>query len=435
MTTDSNKRLLVVQTAALGWDFVQANNVPPPMGREWRALETVFPAVTCTVQASFRTATPPAQHGVVANGWMDRALRRTFFWEQSAALVDGERTWSGFRAAGHRVAMLYWQQSLGESVDVLLSPAPVHKHHGGMIDATASRPADLYATLAARVGMPFKLRMYWGPMASVRSSDWIARATAELLKDRVSAPDLCLTYLPGLDYDLQRYGPDHARSHAAMQAVHGQLTHLLETAESAGYAWVVFGDYAIVPARRAVFPNRALLDAGFLSTRDVSGRQYVDLHNSRAFAVVDHEVAHVYIRDADDYGAVRRCLVELAGVEAVLDAAGQDAAGMGHARGGEMAAVAEDGAWFAYDWWTARSQAPDYAGHVDIHNKPGFDPRELFWGWPPGSVSLDASRVGGTHGKAGAQRKVAMAASCDMGAPQTLLDLSRSVKGWLAAYA
>jgi predicted AlkP superfamily pyrophosphatase or phosphodiesterase len=431
MGINSNKRLLVVQVAGLGWDLVQASGKSSVLQRDWQPMETVFPAVTCTVQASFRTGTSAGRHGVVANGWMERALHRTYFWEQSSDLVWGERIWSNFRAAGHRVAMLYWQQSLGEDVDMLLSPAPVHKHHGGLVDATASVPPDLYETLVERVGSPFKLRSYWGPLASTRSSEWIAKATAEILGDAELAPDLCLTYLPGLDYDLQRFGPEHPRAKQALSTVQNQLTQLLSKAEAAGYEWLVFGDYAIVQAERQVFINRHLREAGWLSTRDVGGRLYPELHTSRAFAVVDHEVAHVYLRNPDDLNEVQACLSGLDGVQVSLNRLEQRDQGLMHPRGGDLIVIAEDGAWFPYDWWTRRSEAPDYAGHVDIHNKPGFDPRELFWGWPPGSVSLDATRVGGTHGRVGKGRDVAISASFDVGTPQTLLDLSRVVQGWL----
>lgn len=433
MSDKTQRRLLVVQVAGLGWNLVQSHGQGSILGQNWAPMETVFPAVTCTVQATFRTGTTPERHGIVANGWMDRSLRRTFFWEQSAALVGGPRIWSDFRDTGRRVAMLYWQQSLGEAVDRVLSPAPIHKHHGGLVDATYSVPEGLYDTLVERVGRKFNLRNYWGPMASVRSSEWIAAATAELLKDEALSPDLCLTYLPGLDYDLQRFGPGHPRSNSAMQSIDQQLTQLLETAASTGYDWLVFGDYAIVRAQNPVFINRGLNDSGWMTTREVAGRAYPDLHTSRAFAVVDHEVAHIYLRDPNDADAVRSCLLNTEGIESVLNHDEQKERSLVHPRGGDLIAVAEDGNWFTYDWWTDRRKAPDYAGHVDIHNKPGFDPRELFWGWPPGSVSLDASRVGGTHGRTGKGREVAVAASYDAGSPQTLLDLSMAVGEWLQA--
>lgn len=425
------RRLLVVQVAGLGWDFVCRSDSQALLGQPFRSAATVFPAVTSTVQATFRTATLPAQHGVVANGWMERELRKVFFWEQSSTLVQGKRVWEPLRAKGGRVALLYWQQSLGEAVDVLLSPAPIHTHHGSMLEATYSRPDGLYDRLVTRLGGPFALRHYWGPMASVRSSDWISRATAAVLHDCGAQPDLCLTYLPGLDYDLQRYGPDHVKGQAAWSAVRTQLERLLLSAAETGYDWLVYGDYAIVAATRgAVRLNLALRQDGWLQTRRIGRRLYADLHASRAFAVPDHEVAHVYVSDPSDAPAVEACVRAVAGVEQVMGSAARRDAGLDHRRSGELVAVAAPGAWFTYDWWEHGREAPDYARHVDIHSKPGFDPRELFWGWPPGCVSLDTGRVGGTHGRTGDGRDVAIAASCGLGSVDNVLGLARWIGEW-----
>jgi hypothetical protein len=95
--------------------------------------------------------------------------------------------------------------------------------------------------------------------------------------------------------------------------------------------------------------------------------------------------------------------------------------------------VAEEGHWLAYPWWTKASQAPEYAGHVDIHSKPGYDPCELFWGWPPGRVSGQASRIEGSHGLAGPGHEASWAASFVKPQEMTLVHLARHVKAWLEA--
>ena len=426
MNSETHKKLLVVQVAGLSHTF---DAWPGP---ELRAMQSVFPAVTCTVQGSFRTASLPREHGMIANGLFRRDLGRVMFWEQSARLVKGERIWSEFRQRGGKVAMLFWQQSMGEDVDIVVSPAPIHKHHGGMIQDCYSRPAGLYQTLCARVGRPFKLRHYWGPMASTKSGDWIADATAALLADAELAPDLCLTYLPTLDYDLQRFGPDHAKAAGAADAAKRQLLGLLDAAASRGYEVVIFGDYAIAPVSQAAFPNLALLKAGLMSVRNVSGMLYPDLYASRAFAMVDHEVAHVYVRDPGDVEGVRELLSATDGVRDILDRAAQVQAGLDHPNSGELVLRAGEDRWFAYPWWTDKRQAPDYARHVDIHNKPGFDPCELFWGWPPGSVSQNTSRIRGSHAQIGPGREVLWGATFDLpGEVDDIIGLAFSVRDWL----
>ncbi len=435
MTAKPDKKLLVVQTAALGWDLIAPDGAETAtwLDMEFTPIETVFPAVTCTAQASFRTASAPANHGMVANGLYHRALGKAMFWEQSAHLVSGERIWQGFRQRGGTVAMLFWQQSMGEDVDVLCTPAPIHKHHGGMIETCHTRPAGLYETLCRRVGRPFKLRHYWGPLASAKAGDWISRATVEVMRDADLAPDLCLTYLPTLDYDLQRYGPDHPKAAVARAAVEAQLARLLTAAGACEYDVVIFGDYAIgAVSGPAVLPNAALLDAGLLAVRDVGGKQYPVLPESRAFALCDHEVAHVYVRDPADLAAARDVLSAVDGVAEVLDRDDATYGRAGHANGGELVILAEPGRWLGYPWWTDKARRPDYATHIDIHNKPGFDPCELFFGWPPMSITQNTARVRGSHGRVGPDRRVAVAATIPLDRGLTsLVDLASAVRDWL----
>ena len=428
------RRLLVIQVAGLGQALLVAHHGGEGLaGLRFRAAHSVFPALTCPVQASFRTAAPPSAHGMVCNGWYSRQLRRPLFWEQSSALVEGPRIWDELRAAGKAVGLLFWQQSLGEDVDVLLSPAPIHKHHGGMIDAVYSRPAGLYDELCRRVGRRFKLRHYWGPLASEHASRWIAQATAELMAMPDVAPDLLLTYLPHLDYSLLRLGPSGRGVDGELAALALHLESLCERAEATGYDVVVFGDYAFADVDRPLYPNRALREAGLLQARQVRGMLYPDLHASRALAVADHEVALVYVRDATACGAAAERLAAMAGVDEVLTGEALADRGIAHPSCGELVLVAEPGAWFAYPWWTDRREQPDYATHVDIHNKPGFDPCELFWGWPnPFATSTDAAKIGGSHGRVGPGREAAWAATCGLGEPSDLIELADAARGYMS---
>jgi len=426
------KKLLVIQVAALGHELLRANGSLHWQGLDFHSAQSVFPAVTCPVQAGFRTAASPLLHGMIANGLFHRELSRVMFWEQSSRLVAGPRIWQEFRTHGGRVGLMFWQQSLGESVDLILSPAPIHKHHGGMIQDCYSQPSGLYEQLCGTLGRSFKLRQYWGPLASTRVGDWIADATAAVLLDRQSAPDLLLTYLPSLDYDLQRFGPSHDKSRGAVQTTLAQIAQMLRAARQAEYEVLIFGDYAIAEVSEAVFPNRALRQAGLLNVRKIRGMLYPDLHTSRAFAMVDHQVAHVYVRRPEDLSVAREVLADLSGVGQILDRDCQADVGMGHANCGDIVIVAQQGSWLAYPWWTAGNERPDYAGHVDIHNKPGYDPCELYFGWPPPSVSQDTARIRGSHGRVGPGSEVAWASTLPIDRAGTLLDLAAEVRQWLS---
>lgn len=417
-------KILVVQVAALGHGLTcEFADMATGFPLQFRPLQTTFPAVTCTAQATFRTAAWPHRHGMVCNGLYDRERRKVEFWNQSTFLLSPERIWNGFRQAGRTVGMMFWQQSMGETVDLLLSPAPVHKHRGGIIQDCYSQPPELYVSLCRGLGRSFNLRHYWGPLASRKATRWITGATVEVMAS--VAPDLLLTYLPHLDYTLQKNGPaDVYPCRRAFAELVEQLIVLHHAASENGYRILVWGDYAITPAKRVVFPNRRLREAGFFAVRRIEGMTYPDLHASRAFAMVDHQTAHVFVQGDGDLGTVRRCLENTPGIDRVADRS----EAMDHPNAGDLILTADRGAWFAYPWWTDKREAPDYAAHVDIHNKIGFDPCELLLGrlLPP-QISLDPSRVMGTHGRN--DEPVAYATDLALPeTPETVVALSRGLQ-------
>lgn len=419
------RKLLVINAAALGWNLVSHL-------RTFRPAQAIFPAVTCPVQASFRTGQTIGGHGLVANGLFFEDLRKVLFWEQSARLVEGPRIWEDFRKKGGTVGMMFWQQSLGENVDFVVTPWPVHKHSGGMIQSCHTEPAWLEGKLKEHIGRPFNLMNYWGPLANHKSSDWIVDAICAAMEMPDVSPDLLLTYIPHLDYDLQRYGPDSKAADKALDVVLGYFTRLQAKAAECGYDWLIFGDYAIESATRAVFPNRALREAGLFRTRELKGMAYPDFYTSRAFAVSDHGIAHVYCRDAAAVDEARAVLEKFDGVAEVLGREQQKERGLAHPRGGDLLISAEEGVWFAYPWFTDKKEAPDFATHVDIHNKPGYDPCELYFGWPPGTVSMDTRRIHGTHGSNRPGMEIAWASSLNFSeSPATQLDLARRVQDWM----
>ena len=415
-------KLLIIDTAALGyelWDKLKEAEF-------WRKLnnqqiDTVFPALTCPVQASFRTALSPADHGMIANGFFDRNLKKTFFWEQAASLYQGKRIWEKFRKKGNSVGQICYQQTIGVDSDLILTPAPIHKHHGGMIQDFYARPKNLYKNLCKRLGKTFNLHSYWGPFTSSSSSEWIAKATIELLKTG-GAADLQLVYLPHLDYEMQKSGPYSKKSINEFKKVENILNMLFSAAKLAGYEVIIFGDYAINEAHQAIFPNKILRDANLFNQREVKGALYPDIYSSKAFAMVDHQIAHVYVPDKDDITPAKIALKAAPGIKNVFS---HDE--INHPRSGDLILEADQNYWFAYPWWDKKSEAPDYATHVDIHNKPGFDPCELFLApWPPMSISTNTSRIHGTHGASG--HSVLLASTFKMEQIKNIIDVANTVK-------
>ncbi|MFJ2784650.1 alkaline phosphatase family protein [Streptomyces sp. NPDC093249] len=341
-------------------------------------LDTVLPAVTCSVQSTFLTGRTPSEHGVVGNGWYDREMGEVAFWRQHHALVRGEKVWETARRTrpGLKVANICWWYAMGADVDITVTPRPVYHHDGRKSPDCYTVPDGLRDALTAELG-PFPLFDYWGPKAGIGSSRWIVGATRRVLADH--DPDLTLVYVPHLDYDLQRHGPDSPQARDAARGLDAVLTPLLDDLEARGSTVVALSEYGITEVRRPVDVNRVLRRAGLLRVHTQRGMEYLDPWTSRAFATPDHQVAHVYVADPTDVERVRELLLATEGVEQVLDRDGQEKAGLAHARSGELVAVATADSWFTYYYWLDEERAPDFARGVEIHRKPGYDPAELFF--------------------------------------------------------
>lgn len=395
-------KLVVVIAAALGYDLFEKN----ARSEFWKSLDTrrvtsLFPALTCPVQATLRTALPVSGHGMVASGFFDRRLRKPFFWEQSSRLYSGPRIWEDFRRGGGKVAQICLQQCPGPESDIFLSPAPVHKHHGGMIQEFLSKPDDYYHHICDITYSKFNLMHYWGPFTSVKASEWITGAAVETIRELSGEKDsLVLTYIPHLDYDLQKFGPSDPTAANAFRQTELLIEKIFTAAKLNGYEAVVCGDYAISDVSHHIMPNRILRDAGLLKLRTVNGMLYPVLHTSDAFALADHQIAHIYIENPDDIPRIKSLFTGVKGIGRVIESSADPL--LSHPNSGELILEAAEGSWFSYKWWEKSSEAPDYATHVDIHNKPGFDPCELFMSlWPPMSITQDDSKIKGSHGRGG----------------------------------
>ncbi|MEO3814213.1 nucleotide pyrophosphatase/phosphodiesterase family protein [Sphaerisporangium sp. B11E5] len=341
-------------------------------------LGTVLPAVTCSAQSTFLTGELPAGHGVVGNGWYFRDLGEVLLWRQHNALVGGEKVWQAARRErpGLTVANVCWWYAMGADVDWTVTPRPIYRADGRKDPDCYTDPPELHDELTTALGT-FPLFTYWGPGAGIASSAWICRATQQVMTTH--NPDLTLSYIPHLDYDLQRYGPSDPRSAAAAAELDTVLAPLLDAAAARGTTVVALSEYGITDVSRPVDVNRALRAEGFLRVHTQDGMEYLDPWTSRAFAVADHQVAHVYVADPADVPAVAKLCASIRGVGEVLDDEGKRAHGLDHARSGELVLLAERDAWFTYYYWLDDDRAPDFAHLVEIHRKPGYDPAELFF--------------------------------------------------------
>ena len=370
------KKLTVI-AAGLGWRLLERRGRTSLAGLRFEPRPSVFPAVTCVAQASLRTGLTPTEHGMVSNGvWLDD-LNKPAFWEQSARLVRGPRVWS--RNSG----VFFFQQSLGEDVELIVSPAPIHKHGGGMIMSCYTKPTEMAEELRRRCGT-FPLWRYWGPLASSKVGrkciDWF-----EAMTD-IHNVDEGWLYLPTLDYAAQKHGPDSPQDAAAFAEFVRQVERLATLCERRGCALEVMGDYEITPVTAPpVRPNVTLRQAGLFRTRAVGGMAYPDFYQSTAFALCDHEFCILY---GPESSKARDLLLATGDYEEAQLGANSEGARPLAAR---TILLARRGGWCEYKWWTDKHEAPDFASHVDIHNKPGYDPAELFL--------FCHGTVRGTHGR------------------------------------
>lgn len=359
-------------------DLAHAPNLRAVGDRGFAApLDTVFPAVTCTVQATFLTGERPSGHGAVANGWYFRDLAQVWLWRQSNHLVQGDKLYETARRRdpGFTCAKMFWWWNMYADVAWSVTPRPEYHANGLKKPGLYSHPAALAEDLQSRHG-PFPLFDFWGPKAGLPSTQWILDATRDVFVRE--QPSLTLAYLPHLDYDHQRYGPDDPRSIAQVAALDAACAPILDEARERGAAVVVLSEYGIEAAERPVMINRVLHEQGMLAVQETSHGQLLDAGASRAFAVADHQCAHVYVADPADRARVRSLLAATDGIAQVLDREAQRDHGIDHERSGELVCIAEPGCWFAYHYWLDEARRPDFAATVDIHRKPGYDPTELF---------------------------------------------------------
>ena len=340
-------------------------------------LRAVTPAVTCAAQASYLTGSLPSQHGIVGNGWFFRELSEIWFWRQSNKLVGGEWVWEAGRKRNpdFTCANMFWWYNMYLTAEIGVTPRPMYPADGRKIPDCYAKPAELRDELTEKLGR-FPLFKFWGPMTDISSSQWIADSTIHVLDTR--QPTLTLVYLPHLDYNLQRLGPDHpgiAKDLAEVDAVCGQV---IERAERDDARIIVLSEYGITPVSRPIHINRALREAGHIQVREEMGRELLDPGACSAFAVADHQIAHVYLPDPGRLAEVKALVEALPGVEEVLDAESKPARGLDHERAGDLVAIAEADSWFTYYYWLDDARCPDFARTVEIHRKPGYDPVELF---------------------------------------------------------
>ena len=362
-------------------------------------VQHAFPAVTWPSQASLLTGKSPTEHGVIANGFFWRDSHKVEMWTAWNEVIQQPQIWDLLTAKGLKTAAWFPMLSKGCGADFVCMPAPIHKPDGSEDLWCHTKPQEYYGTLLEKYGH-FPLQHFWGPLANIKSSQWIADSAMDCAREY--GPDFFYIYLPHLDYAAQKFGPDSEQAAQAvvdLDALVGEL--LKEMKASLGDpALIVHSEYVISPVDHVSYPNRALREAGLLQvcSRDDEPGEYLDFENSKAWALVDHQFSHVFVKDsnASDVEAVASLFSDVVGIDKVLVGPAREA--LDHDRSGDVVLVSSPNSWQAYYWWNDDSLAPSFARNVDIHRKPGYDPVELCFDMATKSVPLDATLIKGSHG-------------------------------------
>lgn len=344
----------------------------------------------------------PREHGVAANGFFWRDRGEVEMWTAWNDCIERPQLWDLLHERDPSITSAVWfpLHSKGCGADYICTPAPVHNPDGSESLWCYTRPEGMYGELRDAMGH-FPLQHFWGPMAGIQSSAWII-GSAIWAADRYQ-PNLFYIYLPHLDYAAQKYGPDSPQATQALAELDVEIGNLvagMQTAYSENPLWIVASEYAIVPVDHVTYPNRVLREAGMLTLWEEDELEYLDVANSPAWALVDHQFSHVFVRDRDA-ATISRVADLFRGKEDIAEVlVGEERAkyALDHERSGDVILISTPSSWQAYYWWLDDAKAPKFAHTVDIHRKPGYDPVELFFDPVKKGIPLDATLVKGSHG-------------------------------------
>jgi predicted AlkP superfamily pyrophosphatase or phosphodiesterase len=369
---------------------------------EYGYLKPVFPSVTSTVQTSILSGKYPNEHGIISNGLYDRENLQVQFWEQSSKLVQTDRIWDILKKNNNNIktSILFWQNTMFANSDYVITPRPIHLENGQIDMWCYSRPPNYYEEVSQTIG-EFDLFSYWGPFASFKSTEWIAKSVEYTLQKH--NPNLLFAYFPQLDYPSQKFGKDSVEVKQDLKKIDKIIASIITKVKEMGKIdeteFIFFSEYAFNDVDNGISINKDLREKGLLYTRTINNKEYIDFEYSKAFAMVDHQIANIYVNTYDDIYNIKKVLEDIPGIEKVCDKNEKQQLKINHPRSGELIAISARDKWFNYHWWYENDKAPTFTKTVDIHRKPGYDPLELFIDPQKKSISFETKMIKGSHGR------------------------------------
>jgi predicted AlkP superfamily pyrophosphatase or phosphodiesterase len=342
-----------------------------------KSIQGVFPAVTTTAQSAMLTGKEASEHGIVGNGWYFKDLAEVGFWKQSNAIVESPKIWEVLKARDNSFtcANSFWWYNMYSSVDYSMTPRPHYPADGSKILDLYSSPKQFHYDIEKDIGK-FPFFNFWGPKAGIASSKWIANAAIKVQQQYM--PNLHLIYLPHLDYNLQRLGPNDPKIAQDLREIDQVVKKLCLEFKTLKTEFMIVSEYGITSVEQPIHINKELRKKGYITIRNTFDYELLDCGASEAFAVADHQIAHIYVKDNNKLSQLKAELEQIPGVESVLDEQSKITHGIDHSRAGDLILIAKKNAWFTYYYWLDDNKAPDFARTIDIHRKPGYDPVEMF---------------------------------------------------------
>jgi len=366
----------------------------------WLTFAPTFPCLTSSVQAAMLTGRRASEHGVVANGCYDPERQTVAFWNGCHNMIESPTFFTKLTEAKPGLKSAVWnaQNIRGAAATFVVSPGPVRGPDSLGTSGCYTKPESLYNELVSHAGT-LPIGRYWSPKANAHLTKWILEGALWLAKTHT--PNFHLVCLPHLEGAAQKYGPNSEQAAEGLAELDTALADFIDRYEKLSIAkrtaWLLVGEYVTTPVSQVIYPNRILREAGLLKVREERGREYVDWDHSDAFAMVDHQVAHVFVNRGDANG-VADLFRAMGNIGDLVVGRERSAMGVEHPRSAPVILISRPDGWFSYYWWHTDDAAPPFARMVGNSSKLGYDPMELFVDPVTGRIPLDAALVKGSHG-------------------------------------
>ena len=363
-----------------------------------------FPCASWPVQANLLTGQLPRRHGVIASGCYHRQQGDVELWNSSSDIVSAPMIWDTLRDHHPELISAAWFPMVAGSCrsNYVCSTQSHYLQQPDEQDACDTRPGQLYNTLRHELGSIPQADAGQTEM-QFDTSAWMARSASRVAHS--VQPHLFYLSFSHLLETAQQHGPDSPNTRDALAELDRALGILIDGFQSAyegrNLLWLVTSEFVITPVDHVSYPNRRLREAGLLEVKNLADGEHLDLDNSLAWAFVDHQYAHVYVKDSTSsiIREVTRLFTREAGIDQVLCGPELADLHLDHPRSGEVVLISSPNSWQAYYWWMEDAHAPQFARQpTGSIMKPAIDPLELYADRRDGTIPLNTKLIQGSYG-------------------------------------